>query len=271
MADIFISYLREDIEAAERLAEALEAHGWSVFWDRRIPAGKRFDDFLDEQLHAAHCVIVLWSRGSINSPWVKDEAAVGRDRGILVPARLDDVLAPFGFRAIQAANLIGWQGDPSEWDFQQLLRDIRAAIELPARVVLTATGEASPRISQQEEAEAKRRAAEEERQRRELEEAEAKRRAGEEERQWRERRSAEVKRQAEEERQRGEQQEAEAKRRAAEEERRRVEAEARRKSEEKAAGQKERLNFKKYLSGRAFLACFYYITLTVGDWLSYTV
>ena len=81
MADIFISYLREDIDAAEQLAGALEAHGWSVFWDRRIPAGKRFDDFLDEQLQAARCVIVLWSRGSILSPWVRDEAAVGRERG----------------------------------------------------------------------------------------------------------------------------------------------------------------------------------------------
>lgn len=104
MADVFISYLREDIDAAELLAGALEAHGWSVFWDRRIPAGRRFDDFLDEQLQAARCVVVLWSHRSILSPWVRDEAAVGRERGILVPANLDDVLAPFGFRAIQSAG-----------------------------------------------------------------------------------------------------------------------------------------------------------------------
>jgi hypothetical protein len=38
MADIFISYLREDVGAAEKLSEALEAHGWSVFWDRHMPA-----------------------------------------------------------------------------------------------------------------------------------------------------------------------------------------------------------------------------------------
>ncbi len=63
MADIFISYVREDIDAAAKLAEALEAQGWLVFWDRRIPAGKRFDDFLNEQLEAARCVIVLWSSG----------------------------------------------------------------------------------------------------------------------------------------------------------------------------------------------------------------
>ena len=154
MADIFISYVREDIDAAAKLAEALEAQGWLVFWDRRIPAGKRFDDFLNEQLEAARCVIVLWSSRSIFSAWVRDEAAVGRDRGILVPAHLDDVLPPFGFRSIQSANLIGWQGDTSLWGFQKLSQAVRAAIKVAE-------------------------SAEEERQRREQQEAEAKRQAAE--------------------------------------------------------------------------------------------
>jgi alpha-glucuronidase len=61
MAEIFISYAREDVEAARMLSDALEEHGFSVFWDRRIPAGKRFDDYIDEQLQAARCVIVVWS------------------------------------------------------------------------------------------------------------------------------------------------------------------------------------------------------------------
>ena len=61
MADIFISYAREDKETAQLLADALEQHGLTVFWDRRIPAGRRFDDYIGEQLHAARCVIVVWS------------------------------------------------------------------------------------------------------------------------------------------------------------------------------------------------------------------
>src|SRR5512132_2827453 len=230
MADIFISYVREDIDAAEKLAEALEAQGWLVFWDRRIPAGKRFDDFLNEQLEAARCVIVLWSSRSIFSDWVRDEAAVGRDRGILVPAHLDDIIPPFGFRSIQSANLIGWQGDTDQWGFQKLLQAVRAAIE-----VAEATEEERQRREQQE-AEAKRRAIEEKRQRREQQEAEAKRRATEEERQRREQQEAEAKRRAiEEKRQRREQQEDEAKRRATEEERQRreqQEAEAKRRAAE---------------------------------------
>jgi TIR domain len=40
LSDIFISYAREDLRRAKQLAEALKAQGWSVFWDRTIPAGK---------------------------------------------------------------------------------------------------------------------------------------------------------------------------------------------------------------------------------------
>jgi hypothetical protein len=37
MADIFLSYAREDESRVQPLADVLAQHGWSVFWDRRIP------------------------------------------------------------------------------------------------------------------------------------------------------------------------------------------------------------------------------------------
>ena len=42
MADIFISYARGDGEKIERLAAALEAEGFSVWWDRNIVGGSEF-------------------------------------------------------------------------------------------------------------------------------------------------------------------------------------------------------------------------------------
>jgi sulfatase modifying factor 1 len=133
MADIFIAYAREDAEQARRLAKELENRGWSVFWDRRIPAGRRFAEVIAEQLDAAKCVIVLWSGSAINSDWVQDEADEALECNILAPALIEAVRPPMGFRQIQAANLIDWQGEGTHEGFEQLLADIVHYAALPQR------------------------------------------------------------------------------------------------------------------------------------------
>jgi len=85
MSDIFISYAREDRPPAEAIAKALGDHGWSVWWDRIIPAGTKFADVIQEEIAQARCVIALWSGVSVKKDWVIEEASVGRDRGLLVP------------------------------------------------------------------------------------------------------------------------------------------------------------------------------------------
>lgn len=113
MSDIFISYSSEDRPKAQLLAGVLEAEGWSVFWDRTIPPGKTFDEFIDAALKVAKCVIVLWSRASVQSNWVKEEAEDGLTRQMLVPALIEEVELPRGFRRIQAADLTDWSGKGS--------------------------------------------------------------------------------------------------------------------------------------------------------------
>lgn len=131
MSDIFLSYKSEDRPRAKIIAEALERHGYSIWWDRIIPPGKTFDQVIEEALDAAKCEIVLWSRGSVSSDWVKNETREGTRRHILVPVLIDDVKIPFEFRHIQAAQLIDWQGELPNPEFELLLKSIQEILGKP--------------------------------------------------------------------------------------------------------------------------------------------
>ena len=121
MSDVFISYVNSDRARAAKLAEVLTARGWSVWWDRNIKAGQAFDEVIERELDTAKKVVVLWSRVSIASEWVKNEAAVAAQRRVLVPVLLDDVKIPLEFRRKQTADLIGWDGDPTHPGLQALV------------------------------------------------------------------------------------------------------------------------------------------------------
>ena len=127
MSNIFISY-SEDRDWAQRLAQALEQEGWSVWWDRKIAVGKSYQRVIEAELEAADCVIVVWSEHSVASDWVVAEAAEGRERNLLVPVCIDGAKPPLVFRQIQTADLSNWDGSPSSPVFRRLAYDIRPYI-----------------------------------------------------------------------------------------------------------------------------------------------
>jgi len=124
MAEIFISYAHEDETRIRELVRAMEKHGWSIFWDRRIPTGKTWQSYIGQALSDAQLVVVAWSHHSINSDWVMEEANDAKERGRLVPILLDSVKPPLGFRGIQSADLTDWKPGPSSPSFDQLIQDI---------------------------------------------------------------------------------------------------------------------------------------------------
>lgn len=65
---------------------------------------------IEGALNEMRCMVVLWSSNSIVRDWVKEEAEEARIVQKLVPVLIEPVKPPVGFRAIQAADLIDWDG-----------------------------------------------------------------------------------------------------------------------------------------------------------------
>lgn len=110
MADVFISYARPDAATAKAVAAALRASSRSVWFDQDLPAHRSYSEVIEEQLEAATAVVVLWSKDSAASQWVRSEANRARETGRLVQLRLDDTRLPMPFDQIQCADLRNWSG-----------------------------------------------------------------------------------------------------------------------------------------------------------------
>jgi hypothetical protein len=117
-----------------------------VWWDRKLQAGKTYASVIESEIEKADCVLVLWSKASISSRWIRDEANEGLEHGKLISVLVDPVGPPMGFRAIHAENLSAWTGDHHDPSLERLIADIshvipprpdpdrpRAAASIPSR------------------------------------------------------------------------------------------------------------------------------------------
>lgn len=131
MADIFLSYSSADKSIVKTIASLLEGKGWTTWWDRQIPIGQHFDTVIESELHKARCVVVIWTQKSVNSEWVKNEAADAAQRGLLVPIVLEPVTIPLAFRRIEAALLTDWNGNPDHPELAMLYHAIEIILQKP--------------------------------------------------------------------------------------------------------------------------------------------
>jgi hypothetical protein len=141
VADIFISYARTDRLRIQPLVAALEASGWSVWWDLRIEVGDPWDKVIEAAIGKAKCVVVVWSKASIQSEWVRTEATEAKRRNILVPIRIDDVDLPLAFRHLQVADLIIWKGDKVHEGYESVVRSVAGLV---ARATIPPPSHSSP-------------------------------------------------------------------------------------------------------------------------------
>ena len=110
MSRIFLSYARDDVDAAAQLADLIAEAGHEVWWDRYLSGGARFAKEIEKALRNAEAVVVIWSEASVNSAWVQDEAAEGRDSGRLIPVAIGAAKPPLGFRQFHTIDLGPWSG-----------------------------------------------------------------------------------------------------------------------------------------------------------------
>ena len=135
MSDVFVSYKAEDRRRVKPLVDALEAEGYSVWWDEQIGGGAQWRSTIESELNSAKCVIVAWSKRSVSEDgtFVQDEATRAQQRHVYVPVLIDKVHLPLGFGETQALPLVGWKGERSDARYEAVLNAVRRCMGGKAR------------------------------------------------------------------------------------------------------------------------------------------
>lgn len=145
MTDIFLSYSSKDRELVRPLVEVLEQNGWSVWWDQEIPSGTNFGKVIEKHLSAARCAIVAWTRNSVDSDWVRNEASEALSRGALIPIALEKgVKFPLEFRQVETRDLSDWRPGQPHAQFERLFRDLQQRLSAESAAAAQDTPPAPP-------------------------------------------------------------------------------------------------------------------------------
>src|SRR5256714_10871418 len=110
MADVFLSYKREDAARARKLVAALREGGLDVWWDEYIPPSAPWEATIEKALADAKAVIVCWSPASVASENVRSEARVAREDGRLIQVFVKPSAPPLFFGERQGIDLSKWRG-----------------------------------------------------------------------------------------------------------------------------------------------------------------
>lgn len=126
MADIFISYKRENLAAVQRIVEGLRRAGLSVWWDQDIAPDAPWEATIERELDAAKVVIVAWSQVAAASENVKAEARRARRQGKLIQVFVEPCDPPLFFGERQGVDLSNWSGDPNDNRFKTVIEATEA-------------------------------------------------------------------------------------------------------------------------------------------------
>lgn len=142
--DVFISYAHDDCATARRFADALEAERLSVWWDDALRSGDPFDKVIEQALREARAVVVLWSKASVDSRWVRAEATLADRNGTLAPVMIEACQRPIIFELTHTVDLSGWTGDTRGAEWRAFIADVKRLVEAGRPEPSSSTVSASP-------------------------------------------------------------------------------------------------------------------------------
>ena len=128
MADVFISYCSLRKPAVQHLTQAIENHGFSVWFDYGLLSGTQFDEQIERELRAARAVIVIWCSYAVQSKWVRKEATLASTLGTYTPVWLEKIQLPLAFIDDDTIDLSRWDGDPRGHGLDRLMDQIAAKV-----------------------------------------------------------------------------------------------------------------------------------------------
>ena len=125
MADLFVSYKREDSAKVRKLVAALRQRGLETWWDEDIPASAQWEATIEKALRDAKAVLVCWSPQSVASENVRSEARVAREDGRLIQVFLRPCQPPLFFGERQGVDLSKWRGNADDERIDRLVDTVR--------------------------------------------------------------------------------------------------------------------------------------------------
>lgn len=126
MADVFLSYKREDKSLAMAMAEALKAEGFTTWWDDRLTPAEHWDTAIEDNIANAAAVLVMWTPLSVASEWVRTEAEFAKRANKLVPVVRTPCQPPLAFLLVQGVDLTRWDGaDRTDRNWRKMIAWLR--------------------------------------------------------------------------------------------------------------------------------------------------
>lgn len=117
MADVFISYKRQDRPRIAVIAELLSDLGLSAWFDASLVCGDTWQGVIAREVGQASAMLVCWTPEAVRSLQVMREVLEGVKRKIYAPVRLQACVLPAELNAKHMPDLTDWDFslDNPEW------------------------------------------------------------------------------------------------------------------------------------------------------------